>query len=114
MRARNADFGLWIESQSAIRNPTQSAFCNAMISLTCTNCQTTLSIDDAFAGGVCRCQHCGTIQTVPSRRKAGAATATAEKPPATKTLYRNDREPAASSNGSGSLDEPADAAHSSG
>jgi len=24
-----------------------------------------LSIDDAFAGGVCRCQFCGTIQTVP-------------------------------------------------
>jgi hypothetical protein len=46
-----------------------------MISLTCTNCQTTLSIDDAFAGGVCRCQHCGTIQTVPVRRKSnGAAT----------------------------------------
>jgi hypothetical protein len=40
-----------------------------MISLTCTNCQTTLSIDDAFAGGVCRCQHCGTIQTVPVRLK---------------------------------------------
>jgi hypothetical protein len=26
-------------------------------------------MDDAFAGGVCRCQHCGTIQTVPSRLK---------------------------------------------
>ena len=42
-----------------------------MISITCTNCQTTLSIDDAFAGGVCRCQHCGTIQTVPSKKKDG-------------------------------------------
>ena len=40
-----------------------------MISLTCTNCQTVLTIDDAFAGGVCRCQHCGTIQTVPSHLK---------------------------------------------
>jgi hypothetical protein len=28
-----------------------------------------LSIDDAFAGGACRCQHCGTIQTVPSHLK---------------------------------------------
>jgi hypothetical protein len=37
-----------------------------MISLTCTKCRATLNIDDAFAGGVCRCQHCGTIQTVPS------------------------------------------------
>jgi hypothetical protein len=43
-----------------------------MISLTCTHCQTVLSIDDAFAGGVCRCQHCGTIQTVPSHLKSGA------------------------------------------
>jgi hypothetical protein len=51
-----------------------------VISLTCTSCQKVLEIDDAFAGGVCRCQYCGTIQTVPSR-KAGAATAT-------KTLYQ--------------------------
>ena len=29
-----------------------------------------LEIDDAFAGGVCRCQHCGTIQTVPSKKRA--------------------------------------------
>lgn len=42
-----------------------------MITLTCTHCQAVLNIDDAFAGGVCRCQHCGTIQTVPSRLKAG-------------------------------------------
>jgi hypothetical protein len=27
-------------------------------------------MDDAFAGGVCRCKHCGTIQTVPSARGA--------------------------------------------
>ena len=51
-----------------------------MISLICTSCQKLLEIDDAFAGGVCRCQFCGTIQTVPSR-KVGAATAT-------KTLYQ--------------------------
>jgi hypothetical protein len=44
-----------------------------MIQLTCTHCQTVLSIDDAFAGGVCRCQHCGTIQTVPSHLKNGDA-----------------------------------------
>jgi hypothetical protein len=37
-----------------------------MITITCTNCQTLLEIDDAFAGGVCRCRHCGTIQTVPA------------------------------------------------
>ncbi len=44
-----------------------------MIRIACTNCKTVLSIDDAFAGGVCRCQHCGTIQTVPAQAKAGAA-----------------------------------------
>src|SRR5687768_2427061 len=40
-----------------------------MITLTCKQCQTLLEMDDAFAGGVCRCQYCGTIQTVPSRLK---------------------------------------------
>lgn len=45
-----------------------------MIRISCTNCKTILSIDDAFAGGVCRCQHCGTIQTVPvnARESSGA------------------------------------------
>jgi hypothetical protein len=32
-----------------------------------------MEIDDAFAGGACRCQHCGTIQTVPKRLKTGAS-----------------------------------------
>ena len=40
-----------------------------MISLTCTSCKKVLQIDDAFAGGVCRCQYCGTIQTVPASLK---------------------------------------------
>ena len=43
-----------------------------MIRISCTNCKTILSIDDAFAGGVCRCQHCGTIQTVPAKARDGA------------------------------------------
>jgi hypothetical protein len=43
-----------------------------MIELTCTKCKTVLSIDDAFAGGVCRCKHCGTIQTVPKQTKRAA------------------------------------------
>lgn len=43
-----------------------------MIQLTCTNCRALLVMDDAFVGGVCRCKHCGTIQTVPrpSRRQS--------------------------------------------
>lgn len=43
-----------------------------MITITCTNCQTQLTMDEAFAGGVCRCQHCGTIQTVPKSARGGA------------------------------------------
>src|SRR5690242_161110 len=43
--------------------------CPLMIQLTCTKCQTLMSLDDAFAGGVCRCQKCGAIQTVPSHLK---------------------------------------------
>lgn len=54
-----------------------------MITLTCTTCQRVLQIDDAFAGGVCRCQHCGTIQTVPAKSKPlGRSSAP------TKTLYQ--------------------------
>jgi hypothetical protein len=41
-----------------------------MIQITCSKCQVVLTIDDAFAGGVCRCQFCGTIQTVPRELKA--------------------------------------------
>ncbi|MBC7782280.1 MAG: VWA domain-containing protein [Burkholderiales bacterium] len=51
-----------------------------MISLTCTNCRTVLTIDDAFAGGVCRCQHCGTIQTVPTHVKGSASRAPGAAP----------------------------------
>ena len=43
-----------------------------MIQITCTNCRALLQIDDAFAGGVCRCRHCGTIQTVPKRLKGSS------------------------------------------
>src|SRR5436305_9522165 len=65
-----------------------------MIRITCTNCKAQLSIDEAFAGGVCRCQYCGTIQTVPKHMKQGveAATPDASKKPgngAPKTLYRD-------------------------
>jgi len=70
-----------------------------MIQITCTQCKTVLTIDDAFAGGVCRCRHCGTIQTVPKHLKdqaglndggggsGGVATQVATTK-AQKTLYR--------------------------
>src|SRR3954454_14980373 len=73
-----------------------------MISLTCMSCKQVLEIDDAFAGGVCRCQHCGTIQTVPaglkrSKRPGAPAAATP------KTLYeKKPRDPnSKSTSGSG-------------
>jgi hypothetical protein len=61
-----------------------------MISLTCTSCKRSLEIDDAFAGGVCRCQYCGTIQTVPANFKQGGrpATPVGKSPGTQKTLYQ--------------------------
>jgi hypothetical protein len=56
-----------------------------MISLTCTNCKAVLEMDDGFAGGVCRCQHCGTIQTVPSKLKDRNGRTKSHS--ASKTLY---------------------------
>ena len=59
-----------------------------MISLPCTHCQRVLSIDEAFAGGVCRCQHCGTIQTVPAHLREGNP----EQPgPTGRSLYKHPR-----------------------
>jgi len=64
-----------------------------MINLTCTNCKKLLQIDDAFAGGVCRCKFCGTIQTVPSQKtRAASPTATAVAPkaaPPPKSLFQS-------------------------
>lgn len=63
-----------------------------MIKLTCTHCQSILELDDAFAGGVLRCRHCGTIQTVP---RAGTTS---------KTLYKQKARPESLASSSG-LDE---------
>src|SRR5687767_292925 len=54
-----------------------------MISVICTQCRAQLDMDDAFAGGVCRCQYCGTIQTVPplSRLKKRQAAPEAAQTP---------------------------------
>ncbi len=60
-----------------------------MIRISCTNCKTVLSIDDAFAGGVCRCQHCGTIQTVPANARDTAQVAAAgQSMGGSKSLYQ--------------------------
>jgi hypothetical protein len=71
-----------------------------MISLSCTNCRTVIEMDDAFAGGVCRCKHCGAIQTVPSRLKTGSS----------KTLYKKSTRGGQSGSG---LDQLAQAVASS-
>jgi hypothetical protein len=54
-----------------------------MIRITCTHCRQVLTIDEGFAGGVCRCQNCGTIQTVPAGKSSAR---TGAGPP--RTLYR--------------------------
>lgn len=66
-----------------------------MISLTCTSCKRSLEIDDAFAGGVCRCQFCGTIQTVPAGLKKGGrpATPVGSSPATQKMLYQRKAPP---------------------
>ena len=77
-----------------------------MISLTCTSCKRSLEIDDAFAGGVCRCQYCGTIQTVPASLKQGGrpATPVGKSPTTQKTLY--EKQTAASARGATSTGVP--------
>jgi hypothetical protein len=82
-----------------------------MIEITCTSCKRGLSIDDAFAGGVCRCQFCGTIQTVPARGAAQKSAAGVK----TKTLFENKARAAGAGIGSGSgLEDLADIVQSSG
>ena len=78
-----------------------------MIEITCTSCKRVLSVDDAFAGGVCRCQYCGTIQTVAA--KGAARKAAAGK--GAKTLFEN--KPRGAGSGSG-LEDLADLVQSSG
>src|SRR5690348_1352971 len=85
-----------------------------MISISCTKCDALLTMDDAFAGGVCRCQYCGTIQTVPSHLKEpdGAA---AQKAGTVKTLYQNQSRSGTMGTGQSSgLDELAQAVAGSG
>src|SRR3954452_8031173 len=99
-----------------------------MIRLTCTKCKATLEMDEAFAGGVCRCQHCGTIQTVPANLKPSAPAGNGEsggsssagspaRPTAAKSLYQK---PSAAAKGAktsrrhSGLDELAGAVASSG
>ena len=80
-----------------------------MIEITCTSCKRVLNVDDAFAGGVCRCQYCGTIQTVAA--KGSGQKAAAGKGP--KTLFENKARSAGVGSGSG-LEDLADVVQSSG
>jgi len=84
-----------------------------VISITCTNCKTILTIDEAFAGGVCRCQHCGTIQTVPAAPRPTGGLA----PKATavsKSLYQGQERSKPGPTAATELAELADAVASSG
>lgn len=55
-----------------------------MIELDCIKCRKHLTLDDAFAGGTCRCSACGTIQTVPSK-----PTRTDRPAPKPKAIYQH-------------------------
>jgi hypothetical protein len=72
-----------------------------------------LTIDDAFADGVCRCQFCGTIQTVPSKLK-GASKSAAGAGKSAKSLYRNPAAKSAAAPTGTTLDNLAEIVSSSG
>lgn len=76
-----------------------------MIRLECSSCKTVLSIDDAFGGAVCRCQYCGTIQTVP---KPGQTAPGAPVPTQKELFKRKARIESALSPYNDSLDKAAD------
>src|SRR5690349_3759902 len=62
-----------------------------MIAINCAQCRHRLEMDDAFAGGVCRCQYCGTIQTVPSRSGGkGRPSAPGSGSSSSKPLYKKE------------------------
>ena len=67
-----------------------------MIRLTCNRCNAALQIDDAFAGSTCRCQHCGTIQTVPTPQSGGKRPASPTSS-TSRTLYAESRRSTAGS-----------------
>ena len=87
-----------------------------MILLRCSNCGQTLEIDDAFAGGVCRCRHCGTIQAVPADAPrgpagAGGAAGDGQAVAGSKPLYRREEH---LTQGTSGLDQLADVVAGSG
>ena len=41
------------------------------IKVRCTGCRKRISVDEAFAGGVCRCPYCGATSSVPSSAGGG-------------------------------------------
>jgi hypothetical protein len=88
-----------------------------LIRIACTNCKTILLIDDAFAGGVCRCQHCGTIQTVPAKARAGNGVASGQAMGGSKSVFAQAPRPESPMGAVGSgtgLDELASIVASSG
>lgn len=82
-----------------------------MIILNCSNCHAVLEMDEAFAGGVCRCRHCGAIQTVPVHHKHRNVAAAKKKQGRTLYSKRASREDAIPSSG---LDQLAQVVASSG
>jgi len=67
------------------------------IELDCPNCREHLVLDQAFAGGVCRCSSCGTLMSVPKADELGnaqrraAPSARPEVPAGTKSSIKRKR-----------------------
>ena len=54
----------------------------------CQHCRKKISIDDAFAGGFCRCPYCNEIVPVPSRGKSPAVEARPDRPESPQELQQ--------------------------
>ena len=52
------------------------------IKIRCTKCRRKLWVDEAFAGGVCRCPHCRELFLVPAKGRLRLASGRPDSPPA--------------------------------
>ncbi|MCC6581593.1 MAG: hypothetical protein IT440_14265 [Phycisphaeraceae bacterium] len=52
----------------------------ATMELECPQCRQVLEIDEAFAGSVCRCSHCGALMTVPAKESERPSARRPERP----------------------------------
>jgi len=61
------------------------------IKIRCTECRKKVSIDEAFAGGMCRCPYCSALVAVPAERGGAAAGRRPAAPPSNRPAAPNSR-----------------------